>query len=192
MAHLGKDIDFNHQIEKYRSFLFRETCKLDLTKKERDLGYEVIIKLKHLHFLTDKIQKLQIQLITASKDEDGIILKPIDELFLYTEAFYYFAFRIYKILKKLPFGKGFKVKSIRDIRNHLIEHPEGGASGIVGRSLRVDGDGPKVKDVRIDPHDNLHRDKGLYNNLREFFYELSRITDQTYEYTSSNEIKTEQ
>ena len=46
------------------------------------------------------------------------------ELRLSTEAFYYFAARFIKILKCFPKLKTFDAPGIRNVRNHLIEHPD--------------------------------------------------------------------
>ena len=42
-----------------------------------------------------------------------------------TEAFYYFAWRTHTIVSSLPHLHSFKCVGVRDVRNHLIEHPEG-------------------------------------------------------------------
>jgi hypothetical protein len=48
---------------------------------------------------------------------------PSSEVEFYAEAFYYMAFRLTKVLQKLPPFKSFEAPGVRDVRNHLIEHP---------------------------------------------------------------------
>lgn len=56
-----------------------------------------------------------------------------------TEAYYYFAFRLRQILRNKThpfFGlSSFESPGVRNVRNHLIEHPEGSSSGIFNQTF---------------------------------------------------------
>ena len=77
-----------------------------------------------------------------------------------------------------PGLKGFEAPGVRDVRNQLLEHPEGKNSTVIenGRSYSLT-DGPIVKGtdkVEIFP------DRGLYVNAEEFRAELvQRLLEQT-------------
>src|SRR2546422_4107921 len=57
------------------------------------------------------------------------------EMKLMTEAFYYFAGRVRSILRHksvpLPGLEGFESEGVRNVRNKLIEHPEGAESRVL-------------------------------------------------------------
>jgi hypothetical protein len=59
----------------------------------------------------------------------------IFELKLLAEAFYYFAARLIKILQHFPHLKNFDPLGVRNVRNHLIEHPDKASSGVTQRKL---------------------------------------------------------
>jgi hypothetical protein len=87
---------------------------------------------------------------------------------LYTECFYYVAGRARSILRTLPNLKSFDAQGVRNVRNHLIEHPEGKASGVLSRSFAFGGKhGPMVKAIR-DSGETAFPDAGLFVNAREF------------------------
>jgi len=98
------------------------------------------------------------------------------EIRILTEAFYYFAFRVIsiadgdkKIGKPLP-GVSFGSDGVRDVRNHLIEHPEK-KHQIFRQSFSFgheDGHGPRLK-TGGPPTESAHfQDKGLYRNAAQF------------------------
>jgi hypothetical protein len=76
------------------------------------------------------------------------------EVRLFTEAFYFFAWRLVEILtsKAFPFN-GFtklkqNVKGIQNVRNHLIEHPEKGSKNF-RQSFGITSDGPVLKNTMV-------------------------------------------
>jgi len=97
------------------------------------------------------------------------------EMHTYTEAFYWIAFRLQEVMNQL--GLSFKAIGVRDVRNHLIEHPEGKASGVifgVGIGLRSDV-GPVIKAVRRGLQDAKWIDAGLKPNAEEYAHKLERV-----------------
>ena len=79
------------------------------------------------------------------------------------------------IAESLPKFNSFKLASIRKIRNHLIEHPEGKASGITHDSFSYSlNEGPYVKGLRIGDK-TKHMDRGFKINVEEFISTLKKI-----------------
>jgi hypothetical protein len=91
----------------------------------------------------------------------------------YAEAFYYLAHRATKCLQKLDDFKSFGPRGTRDVRNHLIEHPERGGFVALHRNYRYDQpQGVRLKPFRRDGDSRAHQDAGLYLNADEFVTHL--------------------
>lgn len=99
------------------------------------------------------------------------VMLMVDELWAMTEAFYHLAWRIREVLEhreclrwKLP------LKSIRDVRNSLIVHPERG--GVIALNIAYDvPGGPQLKPFGGGrPPSTL----GLYVHAAEFADQLTR------------------
>lgn len=154
-----------------------------------DRGCELRKRLKQLSRLSEKIisidsattarleqiGKLHEQAIASGKAADiprewfceNLIQE--EDLELYTETFYYLAFRARTLIRSFPGLSSFEAKGIRDVRNHLLEHPEGNSSGVHINSFAHGGVcGPVIKGLRYDHQADLHKDRGLYVNLEEF------------------------
>lgn len=102
------------------------------------------------------------------------------EVRLFTEAFYYFAARVRSILRHesrpLPFLQSFECRGVRDVRNHLIEHPESAASQVFAQSIGYGGEhGPTLKTGRPAGERMAFPDKGLYLNAAEFKQNLEAL-----------------
>jgi len=68
----------------------------------------------------------------------------------------------------MPKLKTFEAAGVWNVRNHLIEHPEGRASRVLSRSFSFGGaHGPVVKAIR-ETAETAHPDAGLYANAQEF------------------------
>jgi len=79
-----------------------------------------------------------------------------DEIELLAECFYYSAFRTQHLIAFLPHLKGFEVIGVRDVRNHLIEHPEGKDSAGINRGFSSgpnEARSPEVRRLETDPKD---------------------------------------
>lgn len=107
-----------------------------------------------------------------SSDEFWIPLRQmLFDAELYTEAFYYFAFRVYCIAREglVPGLTAFRCDGVRDVRNHLIEHPDGRSSLVAIQGFGGGGDsGPVLKPGRYEHQVGLWEDRGLFVNAREF------------------------
>lgn len=92
-----------------------------------------------------------------------------------TIEFYQTAFRIIKITEKIPHLNKFTSNGVRDIRNHLIEHPEGKASRITFNSFSYSkNDGPYIKGVRRNNEINF-MDRGFKVNSQEFISNFTKV-----------------
>lgn len=105
--------------------------------------------------------------------------QPSDELRLLLEAFYYSAHRVRDILRDhsddLPGLSRFDAKGIRDVRNHLVEHP-GRAKGVLVPSAACGGPvGPQLRLLRWSLDSPGTHDKGLPVNTHEFLSALHRV-----------------
>jgi hypothetical protein len=172
----------------------------------RDLAAEVSERLRQLSFLCDKIKELEAQITqlgilicevtektkgTLSAEDTAIAHTRIGvhtsfgfEIRLYVETFYYFAFRIRTILqhKSKPLFNlhKFECIGVRDVRNHLIEHPEKQGSPIYMQSWSVGGNtqGPQLKNARREIQASSFYDRGLWVNVEEFRINLEKLLDK--------------
>jgi hypothetical protein len=108
-------------------------------------------------------------------DQVNALLRPFtraDEMRILLEAFYYNASRIRDLFRDsgrgLPGLQAFESIGVRDVRNHLVEHPTR-KRGVKVMAVGVGGPvGPQLKPMRRsrDPAGTL--DAGLSANAREF------------------------
>jgi hypothetical protein len=95
------------------------------------------------------------------------------ELFILTEWFYYTAWRLREIIHAkscdLPGLCGFEAEGVRDVRNHVLQHPENYDLNRQVQSTAVhDTEGPMLGVGFWTPPTTPFRDRGLYNNALEF------------------------
>lgn len=98
-------------------------------------------------------------------------LGEILELQLFTECFYYVAFRLRTIIRnrKSPFSglSNFECQSVRDIRVKLLEHSH--EYGLTARSFGLSSiSGPIIKPAYQHKASRQIEDRGLYPNAEEF------------------------
>jgi hypothetical protein len=92
-----------------------------------------------------------------------------DDLEVLTESFYFLAHRACKAAQALPGLESFESVGIRNVRNQLIEHPEGKSSGVLMMSFGFGGDcGPVIKALRLQQQVDIWPDRGLFANADEF------------------------
>jgi hypothetical protein len=152
-----------------------------------DLGKEVVERLAQLAFLEAELMRLDEAFGTvamvAITNENGEV-EHYNATFerdqqlrfgmrLGAEAFYYFAFRIRKILRNAEFPfpgfAKFEASGVRDVRNHLIEHPEGGASRVMNQTWSWTPEtGIALKTGRQEWEPKSFIDKGFRANVVEF------------------------
>jgi hypothetical protein len=156
-----------------------------------DLAAEVIERLRQLNFILLELERLEgfaRQIVTVevvdSNGEHALFNPNIERdqfhFFLMrflTESFYYFAFRIRQIVrhKTSPFPDlhQFDSQGVRDVRNHLIEHPEGNDSRVFSQIFSFSPDsGMHLKAGRKEAELGRHNDSGLKANAAEFVSKL--------------------
>ena len=169
------------------------------------LGIEAFERLEQMQFLLTRVTAIQRHVLGGSPLSLSVFLLPIErpaasansadtgiairEAFfhvrLYTESFYYLAFRFRQILTTrnqppgnypLPLLHAFEAVGIRDVRNHLLEHPEGRTSQRFSQDHSLGGtNGPQLK---LDSTTSAHTDSGLFANAAEFKQRLHAALTQ--------------
>jgi hypothetical protein len=99
-----------------------------------------------------------------------------DELRVLLEAYYYSGQRIRDIFRDnkadLPELSSFEAVGVRNVRNHLIEHPTREA-GVIVFSFKCGGPvGPQLKALRWSLDEEGSMDDGLHKNTAEFLSSL--------------------
>lgn len=116
-------------------------------------------------------------------------MRAFSEIKLFTESFYFVAWRLIKAFdgdpKRFPGVKALRVKGITMVRNHLLQHPEKHGSNHF-QSLVITSAGPVLKANSVIVNGsagftkpvNEHIDRGLYANAEELRdVLLASITD---------------
>jgi hypothetical protein len=121
--------------------------------------------------ITYALQAVHASLV--AHEGDRLNHKLMERVAFYTEAFYLFAFRAKTAIARVPGLSDIKCDGVRNVRNHLIEHPEGGSSGIIFGGFTITSwTGPVVKGIRYAEQSDRWRDHGLYANAKEYFDNL--------------------
>ena len=120
--------------------------------------------------------------------------------FFFTEAFYFFAWRLVEVLK----GSGafafdgfskLEAKGIRIVRNHLLQHPEKYKKNFQ-QSLVVTSNGPVLKTMtvvvrsdtgKVEPEDESV-DRGLFVNAQELHDEIEERIRKTLEQVHQRKV----
>ena len=93
-----------------------------------------------------------------------------------TESFYWQAGRFRKLAKGLPGLASFEAAAVRDVRNHLIEHPEGRSSRVLISSLHWHPEtGLSLKKARPEGYSQAFMDEGIFRNMAAFADELAGL-----------------
>jgi hypothetical protein len=119
-------------------------------------------------------------LATPPCDQPAAPLRPFtraDELRILVEAFYYNASRVRDLFRDsqrgLPDLSSFEAKGVRDVRNHLVEHPTR-QRGVRLMAIALGGDtGPRLKPMRRSQDSAGTIDPGLHKNAHAFCAALS-------------------
>ena len=174
--HLTSEID----IPTFTTILMTTYSKIDF-KKSKKLFHQYVENLKSKGTPFDKhcvkeiyrrFEQLEYLLalisgITERERRSKKCLIPSYKLWMFVECFYYISFRTRTLLRSVPGLASFDCPGIRDVRNHLIEHPEGKSSGVLENSFSWGRSyGPVIKSRRRDTM--VFMDKGLYVNYLEF------------------------
>lgn len=152
-----------------------------------ELAGEVQTRLEQLDFILSRIRTLDRERIeyigrpNPHEPSDGKVLRSnAFEVRLFTEAFYYLAARIRTILchkeEPCPLLKTFECPGARNVRNKLLEHPEGRDSRIFASDWAVGlPEGPRFKVHSRPSGVPAFVDQGLYVNTRELRHNLEDL-----------------
>lgn len=109
---------------------------------------------------------MQAPAIGEALRRQSTLNKPLETL---TESFYWLAARTRSVIRRLPRLERFEAAGVRNVRNHLLEHPERKDSGVVITSFASGGPvGPVLKGVRYGHQTEVWPDRGLFVNASEF------------------------
>ena len=97
-------------------------------------------------------------------------IEAIDSLEMYTEAFYYLAWRLRQVIRRLPRLEAFDSTGVRTVRNHLLEHPERHGQDELWAFRISPTDGPIL--LRATTSDDDEWDRGLWPNLSQLLERL--------------------
>jgi hypothetical protein len=152
-----------------------------------DLAAEVRERLEQLSFISQQLDQMNALFgVTAIEQRLG----PNGEVEYYnntaerdeklrfmmrllTESFYYFAFRIRQILRndvhRFLELQSFDASGVRDVRNHLIEHPEGKSSRVFNQTFSWSPNcGMQLKSGRHEWEISGFVDTGFVANASQF------------------------
>lgn len=159
--------------------------------------HEVSKRLKQLSFLCDRIAAYEKKIlklsmtVTFTNIRDERFSEYANLLFeaeIFVESFYFVAFRVRETLIRRHSGaylfpdlKGFEATGVRDVRNHLLEHPEK-HGGVLPQCFGLGGhEGPKLKSALRDGDTPDSFDGGLWKNADEFSRNLEELLREALE-----------
>ncbi len=132
---------------------------------------------------------VHFELTPPIPEHSGFVLQGFssdDELRTTLESYYWGAARVRDILrdssKDLPYLSSFEAPGVRDVRNHLVQHPTK-KRGVPVYSFAYGGPaGPQLKPIRAadDPPGSL--DDGLLSNAAEFEDALEKVLSSAVTY----------
>jgi len=117
--------------------------------------HEVVKRLRQLSFICDQIKAYEKEIMSMTdalnhphSQKFSEFSRYLFEAEFFVESFYYIAFRVKEILTHISGGrnifpefKNFNAIGLRNVRNHLLEHPEkhgGEVLGSLGSDLFID------------------------------------------------------
>lgn len=145
------------------------------------LASEALERLEQAQWLLRRVVRLVDErsgAIHRIRAAEAVQSEPEFELRLLTECFYYITARFRSIMRRgaVPGLEALEVVGIRNVRNLLIEHPEGDNSGVLMRSWSFgDPEGPKLKPGRFEHQAQVFQDPGLFLNALELRDALRKL-----------------
>ena len=187
MSRTPEDIigEFRRAIDLFVKVAQHERCQGERGSKSRILIGDAKIRLEQSHLLLTRFRRTELELPAndpfrhvppgPNRDQTDRWNLLCDDIRLYGEAFYYFAFRVKDTLDVLKregqINLTFDPIGVRTIRNRMIEHPDK-HDGMYVLSWHFDCPEGLVLDGGIREPSGL--DKGLYPNADEFIEKLMR------------------
>ena len=142
----------------------------ELQQNTLDLGRESAAAFREAgdQHRRDDVSLYHSPALTVANDLGRARDEALFQVKLASESFYYFAARLLGILQSFPHLKNLDAPGIRSVRNHLIEHPEKGSSGVTQQNWSLEESrGPAFKNARRQGQDHVPTDEGLFNNAAE-------------------------
>jgi hypothetical protein len=190
---------------RYNDFL---KCTLPREVAREDLADEVRERISQLSFISAQLDEINAQFrigVTGTRVNENGETEYYNAMFerdehlrfvmrLLTESFYYFAFRVRQILRNDVHHfhglRTFECAGVRNVRNHLIEHPEGSQSRVFNRTFTWTLEmGMQLKTGRHEWESSAFMDVGFKANASEFVEHLSRcLINATKELSSRTEV----
>ena len=133
-------------------------------------------RLVQLEWILEKVRETEVR---RTRGEGGVAHNPmlgmdiLEEVRFFTESFYYFGWRAREILRSLPGLGSVDGLGLRNVRNHLLEHPEKQSKVFVESFIAGGPEGPVLKGLRLSHQADLFPDSGLYVNAAEFFLNVT-------------------
>ena len=162
-----------------------------INNPRRYLAIELSERIAQLRFILARVHALELEIPKLSHEHEAGTLCVESaaesaariELRVLTESFYYCAARARAIARNskfpLPGLSSFECSGVRDVRNQLLEHPEGNDSQVLMVSFgRGGSNGPLIKPLRQVGQEQVFPDSGLFLNAREFGENLDHLLQQ--------------
>lgn len=145
-------------------------------------GIEGRKRLVQMDWLLYEIQRRELECARTSDRQVERAHDLMNEVELLTESFYWIAGRTRGLVRCLPGLREFECPGVRNVRNKLLEHPEGADSQIFSASFALGGEnGPVLKAMRPSDTPVAWPDAGLYANAREFAANLQSLLRPYFE-----------
>ena len=159
-------------------FLNNEIIKISEKRNQRFKDWHKYIEENHLDYKTEKWPQDMAGTKEERKNSREILFKSK----LFSEHFYYVAFRLKKIIQYSPgLGKSFKCEGVTKVRNILIEHPEKAKQEFENSfALGNIEFGPILHAMRPKRNDEAFHDNGLFVNAIEFKDNLEKTLIQYF------------
>lgn len=156
-----------------------------INNKRRDLAIELSELITELDFIIERVCELERKITDFFPTSEATISSKSNEeryarieLQILTKSFYYCAIARNKKFP-LPGLRSFECTGVRDVRNMLLEHPEGSDSQVFIVSFGYGGScGPVIKPIRRVGQENVFPDAGLFQNATEFRENLDHLLSQ--------------
>lgn len=148
-------------------------------QKRLDQTDWIVQRLQHLQLVQDRIARWHWkpdtppEILARQHNRRATMQHTLgDQIELLAESFYYFAWRLRQVLVQLPEFKNFDPTGLRDVRFHLLDHPEKTSKALnpnfmYGHDVPT---GPVLKP--FGPREIEIYDQGLYVNAQEMLDEL--------------------
>jgi hypothetical protein len=174
-------VEFRERLQQL-DWLFERVQEI---QHRHDEAFENMKTIMNAHFERIKREGLSVEQVPipeaakASPERASEIKQEAFEMKMFAESFYYFAGRARALARSkeepLPGLRSFEAEGVRNVRNHLIEHPEGASSRVFIASWGTGSGGPVMKAARYEGQEDVFPDAGFFANAVEFRERLNAL-----------------